>query len=79
MFAHAEAVDAQFVGQDGFVDDVPEDLGMTQHRPIGALGHIAEGVQPQMEGIIHCVGWLSSNRINSSTLRAAELQEVSRQ
>ncbi len=44
VFADAKEVDAQLVGQHGFVDDVADHLRLRQRPPVIADGDVAERV-----------------------------------
>ena len=69
MFADGKRVDADLLCQDCFADDVSKRLRFRQERAVGIDGHVAEGIQPELEGVEHddqC--WL---RYHSRQLRAS--------
>ena len=49
VFAHAEAVDADLLGEYGFGDDVPESLRLGLELAVRPDGDVAEGVQAEFE------------------------------
>jgi hypothetical protein len=53
MLADAKEIDTALVSEDGFGDDVANDLGVRFGRAVGALGHVTEGVKTQFKGLIH--------------------------
>jgi hypothetical protein len=49
MFADAEEIDAELIGQYGFVDDVADDLCMRQHLAVSAARDVAKRVEAEFE------------------------------
>src|SRR4029077_8845756 len=49
MLTHADEVDAELVCQNRLVDDVPYDAWLRQQGPIVGEGHVAKGVEPDLE------------------------------
>ena len=49
VLADADEVDADLVGQLGFGDDVAEDPGVGAEAAVGVEGHVAEGVEAQLD------------------------------
>ena len=49
MLADADEIEADAVGKDGFLGDVPNDLGLGQQLPVGTARHVAEGVEAELE------------------------------
>src|SRR4029077_8971092 len=49
MLTHANEVDAELVCQNRLVDDVPYDAWLRQQGPIVGEGHVAKGVEPDLE------------------------------
>ena len=54
MFADPEGVDPQPVGKCRLVDEISDYLSMAQRLAVGAVGDVAEGIQPEFEGLCHC-------------------------
>ena len=50
VLADAEEVEPEAVGQDRFLDDVAEDLGMRQRLSVAPERDVAERVEPELEG-----------------------------
>jgi hypothetical protein len=71
MLAEADEIDAQFVGEDGFVDDVADNLRVSLRISILADGNVAERVETQFKNIAHSSPFLikqmrgTADRINS--------------
>jgi hypothetical protein len=49
VLSDAEEVDADLVGQDTLLDDVPDRLGVRERVVVGVVGDIAERVEPEDE------------------------------
>jgi hypothetical protein len=49
MFAHADEVDAELVGQDGLFDEIPNDLRLGHQAAVIGHGHVAKGVKAKLE------------------------------
>ena len=49
VLADAEEVHAQPVGQLGLGDHVAEDLRVREEAAVGVRGHVAEGVEAQLD------------------------------
>ena len=49
MFAHAEGVESCLFGDDGFFDNVPQDLCLRAKLAAGVNGDIAKGVESEFE------------------------------
>ena len=54
--AHAEDVHAYRVGPLGLGDDVAQDLGVRQRPAVGADGHVAEGLEAELDRGGHGAG-----------------------
>lgn len=50
MFADVEGVDAGLLGDDGFFDDVAQDLGLGFRLAAGADGDVAERIETKFKG-----------------------------
>src|SRR5882757_10887433 len=53
VFADAEKIDAQIVGENRLVDDVADDLSMRQQMAIIASRDVAKGIQPKFQTSRH--------------------------
>ena len=49
MFAQADEIDAELVGERGFLDDVAQCLRLRQRPPVGAVHHVAKSVEAEFE------------------------------
>ena len=50
VLAERDDVDADLVGQDGLLDDLPDRGGVRDELAVGALRAVAERVQAELEG-----------------------------
>ena len=53
MFADAERINADLVGEDTFVDNVADDLGVGEELAVGVGGDIAESIQSEFKSLSH--------------------------
>src|SRR3954447_19512187 len=68
MLAETNEIEAEFVGQHGFVDDVADHLRMRKHCAASALGDIAKSIQSECERCSHRSGlWGSCSGLNRSS------------
>ena len=49
MLADADEVETDLVGQQAFLDDVADHLGMVEGAPVGSLGDTAERVDAELD------------------------------
>ena len=49
VFAEADEVEAELVGQHGFVDDVADHLRVRERLPCAVLGDVAKGIQSELK------------------------------
>src|SRR4051794_23051933 len=56
MFAETDEIEAEFVGQHGFVDDVADHLRMRKHCAASVFGDVAKGIQSECERCSHRSG-----------------------
>ena len=53
VFANAEGINADLVGEDALVNDVADDLRVGEGVVIGAGGDIAESIQSEFKRLCH--------------------------
>jgi hypothetical protein len=53
MLADAKGIDANLIGEDGFVDYVADDLCVRQELTVGSSCDVAESIEPKLEMLCH--------------------------
>jgi hypothetical protein len=53
MLAHADEIDADLVGEHGFLDEIADDLRGMQRFAVRTIGDVPEGVEAEFDGLIH--------------------------